>query len=261
MAKHEGAWAAGTPSWVDIQVGDLPRGLEFYGQLFGWDLTEIPDGGGYTMASRDGLPLAGIGPSMVEGAPPAWVTYIASDDVDETVEKVLANGGAVLFQPMDVMTAGRMALVSDPSGAVFGLWQGRDHLGAGFVNEPGTLTWNELHTGDYDGSKEFYSAVFGYTYTEIGNGADFQYSVIGLPGSDDSLGGIMADPQVPSAVPPYWLAWFAVAGTDAVVERAVGLGATVVAPPADSPNGRMSILTGPQGEIFAIIDAAQVAGA
>jgi uncharacterized protein len=157
-----------------------------------------------------------------------------------------------VFMPaMDVMQAGRMAVVADSTGAAFGLWQAGDHKGAGIVNEPGALTWNECMTRDYDGARKFYAEVFDYQYDDVGDG-DFSYSVLHLGGSPvGGIGELGAD--MPPDVPPHWMAYFAVADTDDTVTRAGELGAQVRMGPQDTPYGRLAVLQGPQGEIFAVI--------
>ena len=131
---------------------------EFYAALFGWEIREpLPEAGGYRMAELRGKPVAGIGPQMQPGMPPAWATYIATADADATAKAVAAAGGRTLMPPMDVLDAGRMAVFADPAGAVFGVWQPRAHQGAGIVNEPDTLCWNELASRDADAVIPFYS--------------------------------------------------------------------------------------------------------
>jgi predicted enzyme related to lactoylglutathione lyase len=91
------------------------------------------------------------------------------------------------MEPMDVMDQGRMAIVEDPSGATFGLWEGHKHIGAQIVNEPGSMTWNELHTTDSETARRFYLEVFGYE-PEPMDGMD--YTVLKVEGRSDAAGGI-----------------------------------------------------------------------
>ena len=159
----------GTPSWVDFASPDLDASIEFYGGLFGWDVPESENAeqtGGYRLAMKDGKPAAGMMPQMQEGQPSAWTTYISVEDAEATAAAVKEAGGTVIAEPMDVMDLGTMAVFADPTGAVFGVWQPGTFHGAGVVNEPGAIAWNELNTRDLAGAKEFYGAVFGWDFED-----------------------------------------------------------------------------------------------
>src|SRR4051794_38253389 len=133
-------------------------------------------------------PVAGLGPQMNPAAPPSWTSYVTVTSADETAEQVKAAGGQVFMPPMDVLDVGRMAIFADPAGAVFAAWEPRAHKGAGIVNEPGTLCWNELVTTDLDAAKTFYGAVFGWGSESAGDAAH-GYTEWKLGGR--SIGGVM----------------------------------------------------------------------
>src|SRR5215212_7631103 len=157
--------APGTPSWVDRGSPDPGASARVYGELLGWETTEpgpVEETGGYRMFTRGGKQVAGLGPLQQEGQPPAWTTYIASDDADATAKAADEAGGQVFTPPFDVMDAGRMTIIADPTGAIFGVWQAGEHHGAQLVNEPGSLCWNELATRDTGAAAKFYDAVFGW---------------------------------------------------------------------------------------------------
>jgi predicted enzyme related to lactoylglutathione lyase len=237
----------GVPSWVDIGTHDLSAGVRFYTDLFGWDGQDMgEEAGHYTIASKAGQQVAAISPAQDPG-PPRWTTYINVDDVDEVARKAEAAGGKIVAAPFDVMTAGRMAIFMDTTGAFIAAWQPGDHLGAGLVNEPGAFAWSELHSSDPAKSKAFYSAVFGWGWS----GAD-EYPEAQVNGR--TIGGLMARrPDLPAEVPDNWLVYFGSADVDADVKRAADLGASVVVGPADIPNtGRFAVLTDPQGAAFAL---------
>ncbi|WP_280435652.1 VOC family protein [Nocardia carnea] len=259
MPIRETPWPAGTPCWVDCQVDDPGRARDFYGALFGWEVAgTAPEAGGYLMAMVQGRSAAGIGPK-----PPGqvmrstWTTYLASDDADATAAAVSAAGGTVLAPPFDVMDIGRMLVAADPTGAVFGVWQARKHFGAGIYNEPGAYCWNELHTAGYEQAQNFYSTVFGWHFTEVGDGENMVYATFALEPGGDPVGGFNDSTRTPDAGPPHWLAWFQVSDTDATLNSATGLGASVLMGAQDSPFGRMGVLAAPQGEAFGVIDIAQ----
>jgi uncharacterized protein len=252
MTTRDEPWPQGTPCWVDGMVPDVSAARDFYAALFGWRMVDAGENGGYAVARLSGRPAAGVGPNPSgSSTPPVWTTYLAADDVDAVAARVTAAGGQILMAPTDVVEAGRMAVAADPTGAVFGLWQARGRAGAEVVNEPGALTWNECMTRDYEQARRFYTEVFGYDVEEIGDGS-FRYCVLHLGGRPvGGLGELAA--TMPADIPPHWMSYFAVADTDETLTRATGLGARVRMPAQDTPYGRMAVLEGPQGEVFAVI--------
>jgi predicted enzyme related to lactoylglutathione lyase len=152
-----------------------------------------------------------------------------------------------------VMNAGRMAIFADPGGAAFGVWQAGDHAGAELVNQPGSLTWNELLTRDLETANNFYAQVFGIEPAEIPMGAAPPYTVFNVEGR--GVAGVLPiGDQFPAELPSHWMTYFAVADTDAAVAKATSVGATVVREPFDVPTvGRIAWLAGPTGERFAVI--------
>ncbi len=259
MPERSEAWPEGTPCWIDMSAGDSQRVSEFYAALLGWDL-EIgpPETGGYVMAKKNGKDVAGIGakgPGMEE-MPTFWGTYLAVDDLTAAIKRLTDAGGQALFEPMAIMDLGTMVFATDPSGAGFGLWQSGTMTGFGLYNEPGSVAWNELHTNDYAGAKEFYTAVAGVGYTVMGDTDDFRYSMITVDASSNTeheVGGIMEDRNTPPGLDAYWLTYFSVEDCDAAAARATELGASVMMPPESTPYGRMAVLAGLEGETFAVL--------
>ena len=244
----------GVPSWVDVSSRDLPATVAFYKGLFGWDSFEPPGGGGYTMFLLAGKRVCAAGPAMDPNAPEAWTTYINVTDADATAAAVKEAGGSTLAGPFDVMTAGRMAVFMDDGGAVISAWQAGDHTGAEIVNEPVSLTWNELASSDVEKSKAFYGRVFGWV-PETTTMGDFTYTEFKVDGR--SIGGMTAlGPMHPAGTPPHWLAYFAVADTDATIARTVELGGSALGPAIDIPIGRFAILADPRGAVFGVIKLA-----
>jgi predicted enzyme related to lactoylglutathione lyase len=250
MEKYED----GVPSWVDMGSPDLGKAKEFYGGLFGWNCPEGPaEAGGYTVCDLGGKTVAGLGPQMNPDFPPAWLTYVNVDSADATIDRVKANGGMVFVEPMDVMEVGRMALFADPIGAVIGLWQPKQHIGAQLVNEPGSFCWNELISTDLDASKSFYKAVFNWDAEDQGPpGGPVAYTEWKLNGK--SVGGLMLkSPEMPAEMPPLWGVYFAVADCDESVAKAESLGGAVFMPPTDIEPGRFALLADPIGAVFSVL--------
>jgi uncharacterized protein len=244
----------GVPSWVDLGSPDLAKAKAFYGGLLGWECPEgPPEAGGYSVCLLNGKTVAGLGPQMNPDFPPVWMTYVNVDDADATVAKASGGGGAVFVPPMDVLDVGRMAILADPLGAVFGLWQPKSHMGAQVVNEPGSLCWNELITTDLDASKAFYKAVFGWDAEDQGPpGGPPAYTEWKLAGR--SVGGMMLKHgDMPAEMPPNWGVYFAVADTDATVAKAQQLGGAVFMGPTDIEPGRFAVLADDQGVVFNVL--------
>ncbi|MFG2691952.1 VOC family protein [Kitasatospora sp. NPDC051984] len=252
MVTRNTAWPAGTPCWVDLSADDLDKAVTFYSSLLGWQVQRGgKDVGGYSLALKNGANIAGIGPKMKPEMPTAWTTYLATDNVDDTVAKITAAGGKVLSPAMDVMTLGRMAIAADPGGAVFGVWQSGDHTGFGVANEDGTVAWNENMSRDYEGNRRFYREVFGYKYGEVSDGS-MKYSTLDLPhGTVGGIGELPAD--TPREVPAHWMVVFAVQNVDSTAAKVPGLGGRVTQAPFDTPYGRMSVASDDQGATFTLV--------
>jgi predicted enzyme related to lactoylglutathione lyase len=251
-------YPAGTPSWVDLGTPDIDAAASFYGALFGWNVVEagpVEETGGYRMAFLRDKPVAGLGPLMTDGQPTAWTTYISVDDADKAAAAVAEAGGQTLVAPMDVLTVGRMAVCTDPAGAAFAVWQPRDHIGAGIVNEPGALCWDELTTRDADAAKEFYSHVFGWTWQPMPvDGITYWMFEAG----GRVAGGLMTmDDQWPADVPAHWMVYFSVADCDASAAKVADLGGSVSVPPTDIPPGRFAVVNDPHGAVFSVIALVQ----
>lgn len=247
----------GTPCWIDIGVPDVPAAGAFYSALFGWEIEYGPaEMGFYSMARLKGRDVAALGAQQVPGMV-VWTTYLAVDDLDATVAKVPAAGGTVVVEAMDVMTFGRMAMVADPGGAVVALWQAGDHQGAGLVNEPGTLVWNELTTREVASSLAFLKAVVGLEPVKSDT-PDMEYYEL-RNRSGRTVGGLM--PMIgdgwPPELPNHWMVYFAVTDTDATCARCIELGGQVPVPAMDIPPGRFAVLTDPQGGHFSVLALAQ----
>jgi uncharacterized protein len=244
-------YAPGFFSWVDLTTSDAAAAKDFYGGLFGWEFedNEIPgDGGVYTMCKVDGDYVAAI-PGSTDQAPPHWNNYVTVASADDAAAKAKELGANVIEEPFDVMDAGRMALFMDPTGAALCVWEARDAIGAQRVNEPGCLTWNELHTPDPAKALEFYSGLFGWSGEEMETGeGNPSYTVI--RNGDRTNGGVM---PAQGGEPPNWLPYFIVESRDDAVARAKELGAQELFR-MDMEQGNIAALADPQGAVFAVFE-------
>lgn len=254
MTKYE----PGTPSWIDVASPDVDAAVTFYEGLFGWQTSEAgepEETGGYRMFSQNGKLVAGVMPIQNEGQPPVWTTYVTVEDADATTEKAKQAGGSVMVEPMDVMTAGRMAVLGDPEGAVFAVWQPGETIGCELVNEPVSLTWNELRTRDPEEAKKFYSEVFGWGAGDFPAMEGYVIWFVGAFEPGNGKGGMIniTNMPVPDEMPPHWDVAFSVEDADATASKCTELGGTVNMAPFDSPVGRMAALQDPAGAPFTVI--------
>jgi predicted enzyme related to lactoylglutathione lyase len=255
MSERDG-YEPGVPCWVATTHPDPQAALSFYTELFGWEVRESPDG--YSLCTLRGRDVAAIG----EGSPPAWHTHVWVDSADDTAVTVTEAGGSVVAEPSDIPGVARVALLADPAGAVFGVWQPREHLGARLVNEPGAWSMGALNSPDPDRAKEFYGAVFGWVADtmDLGEGAAFtMFRLTGYEGGEpeqpvprDVIATML--PASGDDVPPHWSPDFWVGDSDAAADRAAELGGQVLAPPYDIPGTplRQAVVADPQGATFSV---------
>ena len=241
----------GAPCWVDVFTSDPDKSREFYGRLFGWT-AEAPNEefGGYFNFSKDGILVAGgMKNDGSTGSPDAWSVHLATDNAQATADAATANGGQVLVPPMAVGELGTMVLLTDAGGAAIGAWQPGLHKGFGILGEPGTPSWFELHTRDYDASTKFYRDVFKWDAHVMADEPGFRYTTLGE--GDDSLAGIMdATAFLPEGVPAHWSVYFGVKDADAASAEIVELGGSIVLPAEDTPYGRLATVADPTGAVF-----------
>lgn len=248
----------GAPSWLDIGTSDVGRAAAFYGALFGWRFRSAgPDAGGYGFFQLDGRTAAGGMRTAPEQGPPAWTVYFRTADADATCEAAARAHGRVLFPPLEVMDRGTTAIVADPAGVPFGLWQPGRLQGVDVAGEPGSLCRVELYTPDIAAAAAFYHATLGLetagvplptgTYTSVNPAGAGEESVFGgfVP---------LADDPAEAPYPAYWLPYVEVPDVDAVAARAEELGGGVRTAPADVAGmGRIAKLADPDGARFAVI--------
>ncbi|MDN3025395.1 VOC family protein [Streptomyces sp. S.PB5] len=252
-------YVTGAPNWIDLGTPDIDGAASFYGALFGWTFRPgPPEAGGYGFFQLDGRTAAGGMQTTPEQGPPSWTVYFQTPDADATAKAAEQAHGAVLVQPMDVMDQGRMAILADKAGVPFGIWQPGRNKGLDVVNDPGSLCWLELYTADQPMAAFFYNAVLGLETS----GYDFPggtYTTLNPAGGteDSFFGGVIPLADAPEETDAYWLPYFEVTDTEAVVSRAAELGGTVRMPSTDIEGvGSVARLSDPYGARFAVIKSA-----
>lgn len=253
VEKH----AHGSPCWFELGTTDQSGAKSFYTTLFGWSAADFPMGPEevYTMLKTDGHDVGGaytLNAQMKEqGVPPHWMVYFAVPDADAAAATVSALGGTVLMAPFDVMTFGRMAVCKDPTGAVFSIWQAKDHKGVGVFGETNTIGWAELATRDVNAAEAFYKALFPWE-TAPSAGSPTPYIEFGPAGQ--KTGGLMQMDGQWEGIPPHWGVYFRVDDCDAAAAKIKELGGQVCFGPFDAGGvGRIAAGADPQGANFSII--------
>jgi predicted enzyme related to lactoylglutathione lyase len=254
-------YPAGVPCWIDIAVPDPEGAAAFYGGLFGWD---VDDTGRYLVAQlgEQERTVAGIRPAEDDDPrPPAWTTYVCVDDVARSAGRVGAAGGRIVVPPTTSAGGARVALVADPAGAVFGLWEPSGRRGAELVNAPGTWNFSALSTPEPDQAEAFYGGVFGwqvngamwalpgYGETQEAKEPGFlkRHAEAGTPeGFTDAFGWLQQAPT------PSWDITFAVDDAAATAQRAADLGGTVTVPPYDAGVAQIAVVADPWGATFTV---------
>jgi len=247
-------YTPGTFSWTDLTTTDQGAAKAFYAGLFGWEFEDLPIGDGvfYSMATLAGKNVAAISPQPEQqrdaGAPPVWNSYVTVEDADATLARARELGATVHADAFDVMDAGRMGVIQDPQGAYILPWQPKENIGAGLVNAPGALSWNELGSPDLEASARFYGDLFGWSTSPM-EGGEMPYLVVSTA-AGRANGGIR--PPMPPGAPPFWLVYFATDDLDGTLSKAGELGGTVLMPATDIGIAKIAIVQDPQGAVSAL---------
>jgi len=250
--------APGNFCWVEISTTDPGKAKLFYSQLFGWETEDVPAGPTtYTLLKKRGKQIGGLyelTPDMQsQGTPSHWLSYVAVDSADAASKKAATLGGRVVVDAMDVMEHGRMAVLQDPTGATFAVWQSKEHKGAQVVNEPSAVCWTELATSDRKAAAKFYSGLFDWQGEEQNYG-DTPYTMW-MNGAAPT-GGMLEMGEMP----PHWMPYFQVEDCDAASAKAAKLGGSICVQPTDIPSiGRFAVLQDPTGATFSVIKMEQPA--
>ena len=249
-------FAPGEFCWIELATSDQKAAKSFYGALFGWTARDVPIGPEqvYSLLELQGRVAAGafaISPSeMAAGIPPHWHLYVAVSSADEAAKKAGELGGKVVEAPFDVSDRGRAALIQDPTGAFFSVWEGKKRPGIGVTGDAGAFCWADLNTPDPERAKTFYEGLFGWEL-KAGQGKESGY--LHIVNGENYIGGVPPADQNGAGTPPHWLIYFAVADVDATSQRAKDMNARILLPPMDFEGvGRVAILADAQGAVFAL---------
>ena len=254
---HIQSHSPGTPCWFELGTTDQNAAKAFYAAVFGWTATDNPMGPGevYTMFHLEGRDTGGgyaLSADMkAAGVPPHWMVYFATADCDASVARAKELGGTVLNGPFDVMTFGRMAVLKDPTGATFSLWQPGDNKGTGIVQQPGTVCWVEVNTWESAKCGEFYAQLLGAEQQpETLSMGPYTFLAVG----GKRFGGVLQMTKEWGEMPAHWMIYFQVADCDASAAKIKAAGGQICHGPFDAPGvGRIAVCGDPQGTYFSII--------
>ena len=249
-------YAPGSFCWFELGTTDQNAAKSFYKSLFGWEAMDLPMGPNdfYSMFMLDGRSAGAaytLMPDMrAAGVPPHWALYIAVENADAAAAKAAQAGGTVLKAPFDVFDVGRMAVIQDPTGAVFEVWQEKRPQANGISGVPGTFCWADLMTPDIGKASAFYKTLFGW---EIAKGENDNSGYLHIKNGDQFIGGIPPAGMAPPGVPPHWMLYFYVTDVDASTQKLKDMGGSVCAGPMTIEKvGRMSVVNDPQHAGFAM---------
>jgi predicted enzyme related to lactoylglutathione lyase len=252
------SYTPGTFCWADLSTTDQEGAKAFYSALFGWEIEDMPVGDDsgtvYSMATIGGKTVGAISPQPDQqrqmGIPPLWNSYVSVEDADTVANRAGELGATVHMPPFDVMDVGRMTVIQDPQGAFFMLWQPRRHIGAGLVNAPGAMTWNELASTDLDGSKSFYGDLFGWEIEEVEGSSMGTY--LSIKNGAANNGGMRE--VMPPGTPPHWAVYFGTDDVEASLAKVEELGGTKMMGPMEIGMGKIGFAQDPQGAVFALFE-------
>jgi predicted enzyme related to lactoylglutathione lyase len=248
-------FAEGRPCWAVATFADVEGAKRFYSDVLGWTFGEASsEYGGYTEAQSDGKRVAAVTPPMPgEDVQPAWCLYMAVPDAAATAAKVKDAGGELVLEPMQVGPLGTMALVREPGGAGFGIWQPDRHHGFEKYGETGGYAWAEFFTRDARATDAFLTAVFPYRGQKMAD-EHVDFAVFSVGEGEPAVGRMVMGEDFPPDLPAYVNVYFAVPDCDVAVKTAQEHGGTLRFGPMTSPFGRFAAISDPQGANFTVID-------
>jgi len=246
----------GAVTWLDLSTPNISGAESFYPELLAWDEVERSETptGVYYIGKVGDHQVGGMmeqGPEL-EGMPASWTIMFYVDDIDATVGKVAELGGSVLTPPFDIPGGARIAIISDPTGGMFGLFAGPPIEGEYYSTTPGAVSWVELLTRDTSAAEAFYTELFGWT-AETSETPTTVYTVFKL--GDEMVAGMMVMPEmVPAEAPAHWSGYFTVADCAATETHCKDLGGQVLMPTMTIDMGKFAVLEDPAGAKFNVME-------
>jgi predicted enzyme related to lactoylglutathione lyase len=246
--------------WMDLSTSDIDRAIEFYAGLFGWMFTDTgAEFGNYHQVFKDGKVVAGLMAQSDDmkqmGAPSAWTPYVSVESAEQVAAQAKELGAVVLVAPMPVRELGSMAVLADPAGAVFGIWQAGEFTGADLINSPGALCWTEARTTDMASVQPFYEALFGWK-AEAMDMEGMKYSQFLLDGQPAA--GLMPLEGDMANVPSHWGVTVGVENLETALDYTRANGGQVTFGPMTIPYGTFAGIVDPTGAALNILELAPV---
>lgn len=252
--------APSTFSWIDLGTNDTKSAIEFYSELFGWKIIETSSSGNamdYIIFTLNNKPVAAIYELMPEqkqaNLPPYWGSYIEVENIEEVLQKAEQLGAKIINKATEVSNEGKFAVVSDPEGAVFCLWQSRDYKGSAYKYQHGSLCWNELGARNPSAHEHFYNNLFGWTSktTIMGMGPYTVYSI-----GETATAGMYQMSEEMKEIPPHWLVYFEIENMDKAMEFITAKGGEILMPKLFIESvGYYAIARDPQGAVFGLVQS------
>lgn len=224
--------------WHELMTTDTASAEAFYKEIVGWNTAPWGAEASYTLFMAGARPVAGLMVLPEEarnmGAPPHWLTYIGTANVDETAQRIVALGGRVLKRAEDIPNVGRFAIVQDPATAVFGLLAPAQSPTVDAPPGEGEFSWHELLTDDPSAAWDFYQQLFGWEKTSaMDMGPELGiYQMFGWSGQ--SVGGMF---KCPPNVPAHWMPYAMLPDAKAAAKAVASLGGRIVNGPMEVPGG------------------------
>ena len=253
MKTHDAPRPPGHPCWFDLFTPDPEKVIPFYEAIFPWEIRDLgPDLNHYRIGYVDGRAAAGIGTIPSDATyESGWLIHFASQDVAAQAEIARGLGGVVLMKPHHVPGQGRFAILRDPTGAEFALWEAESNIGAEIAEAPGAMRWCEVNTRDSDAARRFYEVILSAEATRMDGPGTTYYR---LMQDDTPLAGILQMTKEWEGIDPHWMPYFQTEDAAAAADAATAAGGSVGVPPFETPFGRIAVLSDPAGAHFSVME-------